>query len=161
MHGPIVQCPSGPTCIFINRDQDIKRKAYTLLVVLPLMIPSLRQGYSYYIVTCTAVAMQRRRDRRIYKAVSGQRLRKHRNNRYVSMWFVPRCYKKGPKLVDRKLCTWCCEDRTWRISTVRSRCQGTTEDIAASKRLSGCCGNLWIVEISDGAVITCSSEWCV
>jgi hypothetical protein len=31
----------------------------------------------------------------------------------------------------------------------------------AGKRLSGCCGDLWIVEISGGAVITCSSESCV
>jgi hypothetical protein len=29
------------------------------------------------------------------------------------------------------------------------------------KRLSGCCGELWVVEISSGAVIACSSEWCV
>jgi hypothetical protein len=31
----------------------------------------------------------------------------------------------------------------------------------AGKRLSGCCGDLWSVEISDGDVITCSSESCV
>jgi hypothetical protein len=29
------------------------------------------------------------------------------------------------------------------------------------KRLTGCCGDLSIVEISDSVVITCSSEWCV
>jgi hypothetical protein len=47
---------------------------------------------------------------------------------------------------------------SWRISAVRSRCQGTAgEDTAGWKRLSGCCGDLWIVEISGGAVITDSS----
>jgi hypothetical protein len=46
-----------------------------------------------------------------------------------------------------------------RISTVRSRCQGTAgEYITRWERLSRCCGELWIVQISDGAVITCSSE---
>jgi hypothetical protein len=32
------------------------------------------------------------------------------------------------------------------------------EDTAGWKRLSGCCGDLWIVEISGGAVIACSSD---
>jgi hypothetical protein len=32
--------------------------------------------------------------------------------------------------------------------------------IAGCKRFSGCCGDLLIVEISDSAVITCSSESC-
>jgi hypothetical protein len=31
----------------------------------------------------------------------------------------------------------------------------------AGKRLSDCCGDLYSVEISNSAVITCSSEWCV
>jgi hypothetical protein len=31
----------------------------------------------------------------------------------------------------------------------------------ARKRLSGCCWDLRIVEISSGTVITCSSEWCI
>jgi hypothetical protein len=31
----------------------------------------------------------------------------------------------------------------------------------AGKWLSWCCGDLWIVEINSGAVITCSSEWSV
>jgi hypothetical protein len=31
----------------------------------------------------------------------------------------------------------------------------------AGKKLSWCCGDLWIVEISSGAVSTCSSEWCI
>jgi hypothetical protein len=30
-----------------------------------------------------------------------------------------------------------------------------------AKRSSGCCGDLRIVEISGGAVITCISEWCI
>jgi hypothetical protein len=40
----------------------------------------------------------------------------------------------------------------------RERLVKTQQD---AKRLSGCCGELRIVEISDKAVITCSSEWCV
>jgi hypothetical protein len=49
---------------------------------------------------------------------------------------------------------------SWRISTVRSRCQRTTgEDTAGWKRLSVCCGDLWIVEISNGAVITSYESW--
>jgi hypothetical protein len=35
------------------------------------------------------------------------------------------------------------------------------EDTAGWKRLSVCCGDLWIVEISGGAVIACGSELCV
>jgi hypothetical protein len=31
----------------------------------------------------------------------------------------------------------------------------------AGKRLSGCCGDLRSVEISDSVVITCSSDWCI
>jgi hypothetical protein len=51
---------------------------------------------------------------------------------------------------------------SWRISSVRSCCQGMSgEDTAYWKRLSRCCGDLWIVEISSGTVITCSSESCV
>jgi hypothetical protein len=51
---------------------------------------------------------------------------------------------------------------SWRISSVRSHCQGTAgEDIVGWKRLSGFCGDLWIVEISDGAITACSSRLCV
>jgi hypothetical protein len=61
------------------------------------------------------------------------------------------------RLCQEDLSAW-----SWRISTVRSRHQGTAgEDTADWKRLSRCCGDLWIVEISSGAVITCSSAWCV
>jgi hypothetical protein len=46
--------------------------------------------------------------------------------------------------------------------SVGSRCQGTAgEDTAGWKRLSGCCSDLRIVEISGGVVIACSSELCV
>jgi hypothetical protein len=51
---------------------------------------------------------------------------------------------------------------SWRISTVRSRCQGTTgEDTEGWKMRRGCSVDLWIVEISDNAVIACSPESCV
>jgi hypothetical protein len=46
-----------------------------------------------------------------------------------------------------------------RNPTVRNRCQETAgEDTVGWKMLSGCCGDLWIMEISGGAVIACSSE---
>jgi hypothetical protein len=58
------------------------------------------------------------------------------------MWFVPRCWRED-------LSAW-----SWRISTVKRRCQGTAiEDTAGWEKLSGCCRDLWIVEISGGAVI--------
>jgi hypothetical protein len=44
---------------------------------------------------------------------------------------------------------------------VRSRCQGTHEDMAGWKRLRGCCGDLLIVETSGGAVTACTYESCV
>jgi hypothetical protein len=48
------------------------------------------------------------------------------------------------------------------MSAVTSHCQGTAgEDIAVWKRLGGCCADLLIVVISNGAVISCSSESCV
>jgi hypothetical protein len=48
---------------------------------------------------------------------------------------------------------------SWRISTVRSRCQGTVGEATAGwNRFSGCCGASWIVEISRGAVLTCTYE---
>jgi hypothetical protein len=41
-------------------------------------------------------------------------------------------------------------------------CQRTTcEDTAGWQRLSGCCDDLRIVEISGGTVIACNSESCV
>jgi hypothetical protein len=53
------------------------------------------------------------------------------------------------------------ERGSWRISTVRSRYQGTAgEDTAGWKRRGVCCGDLRNVEISNGAVITCSLELC-
>jgi hypothetical protein len=34
------------------------------------------------------------------------------------------------------------------------------DDTAGLKRSGWCCGDLWIVEISGGTVITCSSKLC-
>jgi hypothetical protein len=63
--------------------------------------------------------------------------------------------------------TWGCEDRTrareaeeFPLLEVVAR-ERLVKTQQVQKRLSGCCGDLWIVEISDSAVITCSSEWCV
>jgi hypothetical protein len=51
---------------------------------------------------------------------------------------------------------------SWRISTVRSCCQGTAgENTAGWKILSGCCGDMGLVEIGCGAVITCTYKSCV
>jgi hypothetical protein len=51
---------------------------------------------------------------------------------------------------------------SWRISTVRRRCQETAgEDTEGWKKLSGCY-DLWIVEIVGDTVITCTYEsWVV
>jgi hypothetical protein len=43
-------------------------------------------------------------------------------------------------------------------AVVRERLLKTQQSV---KRLSGCCDELWIVEISSSVVITCSSEWCI
>jgi hypothetical protein len=88
-----------------------------------------------------------------------------RNSRRAvfSLWFVPRCYKHGSKLVEFSSVLYgrlWREDQSawsWRISTVRSLCQGTTSE-AGWKRLSGSRGDLWIVEVIGGAVIPCSTE---
>jgi hypothetical protein len=61
------------------------------------------------------------------------------------------------RLWSQELSAW-----SWRISAVKSRCQITTgEETARWKRLSGCCGYLWIVEINGGAVTACNSEWSI
>jgi hypothetical protein len=92
----------------------------------------------------------------------------HNNRRTVfSMWSVPRYYNREFwslvslvlywRLWRKDLSAW-----SWRITTVRSRYQGTDgEDTAGWKRFSGCCDDLWIVEIIGGAVIVRSSESCV
>jgi hypothetical protein len=58
------------------------------------------------------------------------------------------------------------EQRLSSPQPIASRCQGTAgEDIASCKRLSGCCGDVWIVEISSvitsittsGKLLLCSS----
>jgi hypothetical protein len=84
------------------------------------------------------------------------------------MWSVPRSYHEDNwgdqfswflygSLWREDLCAW-----SWRISTVRCRCQGTPgKALTGWKKLSGCCVDLWISEISGGAVIACSSESCV
>jgi hypothetical protein len=47
------------------------------------------------------------------------------------------------------------------ISAVRSRCQGTAGEDTAGWKLSGCCGDLRIVEISSGAMVATIPESCV
>jgi hypothetical protein len=103
--------------------------------------------------------------------VSGQQLRKHIptvTNRHTTIQLL---FKKGcllcglcqdvmnritgamssvryRRLWREDLSAW-----SWRISTVRSHCQGMAgKDTASWKRLSRCCGDLWIVEISNGTV---------
>jgi hypothetical protein len=110
-------------------------------------------------------------------AVSGQRLGIHvpasgyeRNDRLTvfSMWFVPRCYNQDSwsnefsRLLYGRLWRQDVSECSWRIFTVRSCCQGRAgEDTACWEMLSGCCGDLWIVHISSGAVIACSSVSCL
>jgi hypothetical protein len=67
MHGRLLPSPNGPTCIFINRDQNIKRKVFMLLLVPSSVILLLQQWYSYYnIAACTDVATQQLRNMCIY-----------------------------------------------------------------------------------------------
>jgi hypothetical protein len=60
-----------------------------------------------------------------------------------------------------EFCKGDCEDRTWAReaeesplleAVAKERLMKTQQ---AGKRLSGCCGDLWIVALSDSAVITC------
>jgi hypothetical protein len=66
-----------------------------------------------------------------------------------------------------EFCTGGCEEWTWAredeespllAAAARERLVKTT---VGWKRLSGCSGDLWIVETSGGAVTACSSESCV
>jgi hypothetical protein len=50
---------------------------------------------------------------------------------------------------------------SWRISAVESCYQATTREDYERVILSVCCSDLWIVDISFGAVVICSSELCV
>jgi hypothetical protein len=87
-----------------------------------------------------------------------------------SMWCVSKCYEsvgfQRGQLADGSVRESVKENLSagsWRIYTVRSRCQGTVgENTAGLKRHSGCCDYLWIVEISGGDLFACSSEsvWC-
>jgi hypothetical protein len=82
-------------------------------------------------------------------------------------WSVPRCYKQGTKLhPDSSVLHGVCEERTWAREDeesplleviARQRLMKTQQD---GKRLSVCCGDLWIVEIGGGAVIACSTKSC-
>jgi hypothetical protein len=68
--------------------------------------------------------------------------------------------------VDKEFCTGGCDKRTWAHEAEESPlleavARERLVKTAGWKRLSRCCGDLWSVEISDSAVITCSSEWCV
>jgi hypothetical protein len=109
--------------------------------------------------------------RTLWTLAALSRLSKHeyecaRNNRFTVGNGV---FLRGPcrdviskgqsKSVIRQFWKGGCEDR---ISTVRSRCQRTaSEDTAGWKKISGCCGNLWILEISGGDIITSTYASCV
>jgi hypothetical protein len=61
--------------------------------------------------------------------------------------------------------TGCCEERTWAREAEESPllevvARERPVKTAGFKRLSVCCGDLWIAEISGGAVIACSSKSC-
>jgi hypothetical protein len=65
-----------------------------------------------------------------------------------------------------QFCTGRCEERTWPReaeesplleAVARERLVKTQQ---AGRRLSGCCGDLWIVGIGDGSVIACSTKSC-
>jgi hypothetical protein len=74
-------------------------------------------------------------------------------------------YKTRTRLV-RQFCTRGCEDRTWACEAEESPVleavvtKRLVKRQQAGKLLSGCCGDLWIADISGGAVIVCSSGSC-
>jgi hypothetical protein len=70
-------------------------------------------------------------------------------------------------IISSQFCTGVCEDRTWASeaedsplfeTVARERLVKTQQ---AGRRLSECCGNLWIVVISGGAVLTCTYKWSI
>jgi hypothetical protein len=66
------------------------------------------------------------------------------------------------RVLHRRLCQEDLSAGSWRISTVRSRCQGTAGyDTTGWKELSGCCGDLYSVKIGGSAETACSYERCV
>jgi hypothetical protein len=110
------------------------------------------------------------------RASSSQRLGKHvpiaTNRRSttdilleagVSMWSVVRIYLQdnlgGQINIVRETVKTGLERGSWRKSVLEAVCQGTAvKGTAGCMRLSRCCGDLWIVEISGGALITCCTE---
>jgi hypothetical protein len=149
----------------------------------------MRQKQNRNIVAYRAVTMQRLPERQIYQSVCMQRLGKHFPaatdthatievllETVFSTWSVLRSYKEDnwSNRISfvwesvKKRSSWevatvqrGLERGSWRISTVRSRCKDRAdEDTADWKRLSGCCGDLWILEISGGAIFVCSFELC-
>jgi hypothetical protein len=71
------------------------------------------------------------------------------------------------QLTVDKFCTGGCDKRTWARKAEKSPLllavtrQRLLKKLQAGKRLSGSCCDLYSVELSDSAVITCSSEWRV
>jgi hypothetical protein len=65
----------------------------------------------------------------------------------------------------RRVCTGGCDKGTGAREAEESEEAVARERLIKTqpveKRLSWCSGDLWSVEISDSAVTTCSSEWCV
>jgi hypothetical protein len=78
-----------------------------------------------------------------------------------------RRYKHNGR-IKASFCIGICEERSCRReaaesplpeAVARERLVKTTRQ--ASWMFSGCCGNLWIVEISDDTVTACTSKSCV
>jgi hypothetical protein len=91
-----------------------------------------------------------------------------------SLWSVLRCYNGFGVVSSFQFSSilygsvWRDEERTWACEAEESPLlEAVAMEWLAGKytacryRLSGCCGDLWIVEISSGAVIACSSESCI
>jgi hypothetical protein len=71
---------------------------------------------------------------------------------------VPRCYKQGTKSVSSVREAREAAESPLLEAVAKERLMKTQQ---AGKRLSVCCGDFWIVEISGDAVIACSSKLCV
>jgi hypothetical protein len=99
-----------------------------------------------------------------------QQLDYNKRKKGVSTCSVPRSYLEdswGDLVSSVEFCTGDFEEKTWALEAEESQLlevvtrERLLKTQQAGKRLSWCCDDLWIVEISGDSVLTCSSDWCV
>jgi hypothetical protein len=98
----------------------------------------------------------------VVNSVEGWQLRRALQGRLRRDGAIMSWQLTGVQLRDIRpiLTTWVREAEESQLleSVARKRLLKTQQ---AGKKLNGCYGDPWIVEISSGAEITCSSEWCI